>query len=89
MSYNVSFTDEAENDLDRLKDPALESFVIDQIVHLSRAPAALSRRGGLPHLPFQKYEFWDPGHTIYFTVLFQYSRDEQTLIIVGIGIVRY
>ena len=89
MSYDVSLTEEAEDDLKRLEDPVLQSHVLDQLDYLSRAPAALSRPASFPHLPYQKYQFWSPDHTIHFTTLFQYSQDERTLIIVGIGVVRY
>ena len=89
MGYSVSLSQEAEADFDRLKDPVLQSFVLDQLDHLARAPAALSRRGGFPHLPYQTYAFWGPDHTIHFTVLFQYSQDERSLIVVSIGVVRY
>ena len=89
MSYEVSLTDEAEDDLGRIEDPLLRSHVLDQLDHLSRAPATLSRPAGFPHLPYQKYQFWSPDHTIHFTVLFQYSQDERLLIVVGIGVVRY
>ena len=89
MSYGVSFAREAELDLDRLKDPLLKSHVLDQLDLLARAPAKLSRPASFPHLPFQKYQFWSPDHAIHFTALFQYSQDEQTLIILAIGAIRY
>jgi len=82
-------TDEAQEDLRRLQDPLLQSHVLDQLEHLARAPVALSRRATFPHLPFQKYQFWSPDHTIHFTALFQYSQDERSLIILNIGAVRF
>ena len=69
MSYGVSFTREAELDLDRLKDPLLKSHVLDQLDLLARAPAKLSRPASFPHLPFQKYQFWSPDHAIHFTAV--------------------
>ena len=89
MSYALRFSDEAEDDFHRLRDPVLQSFVLDQLDQLCLAPAALSRRAGFPHLPYQKFEFWSPDQTTYFTVLFQYSQDETTIIVVAIGVVRY
>ena len=89
MSYEVSLTDEAEDDLRRLQDPLLQAHVLDRLEHLARAPVALSQRASFPHLPFQKYQFWSPDHTIHFTALFQYSQDGRSLIILGIGVVQY
>jgi hypothetical protein len=67
----------------------LRSHVLNQLEHLARAPTALSRPGGFPHLLKQKYQFWSPDHTIHFTVLFEYAQDEQALVILNLGIVRY
>ena len=89
MSYVVSLTPEAEEDLRRLKDPVLQSHVLDELEHLAKSPVALSRRAGFPHLMYQKYQFWSPDHTIHFTALFQYGQDARTLFILGIGVVRY
>jgi hypothetical protein len=89
MSCDVRLPQEAEEDLRRLGDPVLHSHVLDQLEHLSRAPTTLSRRASFPHRPFQQYQFWSPDHTIHFTVLFQYSQDEQAIVILSVGVVRY
>lgn len=86
MSYDVELTPQAEDDLRSIADldPLLASYVLDQLDRLALDPVGLSRRGGFPYLPGQRFEFWSPdGYRI--IVLFRYAAGESTLVILDVG----
>ena len=89
MSYAVEMTPDAESDFARLSG-MLASHVLDQLDRLAEDPVGLSRPPAFPHPLYQKYQFsWPPEAPpeAYVTILFQYSQDETTLQILGIGVV--
>ena len=88
MIYDVVFGPSAGEDFDNIGDPVLQSHVLDELDKLAADPVRLSRRAGFPHLLGQKYQFWSPDRTVYFTVLFIYQ-GPNTIHLLNIGVVRY
>jgi hypothetical protein len=89
MSYELIFSDEAEEDLGRLA-PHLLNVAEQHLDRLAEHPATLSRPSVSPPYPpgFQMYSFRheEPdGSSHVFTILFRYGSDETTLQIAAIG----
>jgi hypothetical protein len=93
MTYELYYSDEAEEDLRRLP-PDLVNFVEANLLRLAYDPTLLSRPARYPY-PFdcQLYHFdrppFDPTDPFdvhhYFAVLFRYRSDEQSLQILSVG----
>src|SRR6476469_7496210 len=88
MSYEIKLTPEAEADMKRLPLPAA-FFVEQQLALLAEFPTYLSRNSYFPYPPnCQLFEFdkdFEPDKRSFFHVLFRYSPDETTIVILGIA----
>lgn len=88
MSYRAILTTAAAEDISRLP-VALRNAVHAELLRLCESPATLSRRSVSPPYPpgYQLFQFdrvlADKVH--YFSILFKYGQDEQTLFIHGLG----
>src|SRR5687768_11969598 len=85
MSYNVELSDEAIEDLAKLKLP-LRKTVENHLEVLAHYPTKFSEPAHFPYWQVQAYKFETAfeGVEYFFTVLFQYGADEQTLHILAI-----
>jgi hypothetical protein len=88
MSYEVLLVEKAEATLAALPDE-FRTIVEQHLIDLAQSPVSLSRRAVFPYPPgSQLYEFdvdyggqdWD-----HFAILFRYSQDETSLVVIGIG----
>lgn len=88
MSYRAVLATRAANDVAKLP-VMLRNSLRTELERLCESPATLSRPSVTPPYPpgYQLFEFdkvvSDEVH--YFSVLFRYASDEQTLLIHGIG----
>jgi hypothetical protein len=87
MSYAVELAPDVVSQLQRLPSDLAER-VLDQIEQLAHQPTHLSRPGSFPFQLFQVFEFECIANpiTYRFTVVFQYSQDEQTLHLLNLGV---
>jgi hypothetical protein len=86
MRFTVEWANEAEEDLDALP-PLLASHVLDQVDRLAGDPTGLSAPSHFPYRPGQMFQFSREfeRRTYYFTVLFHYRPDEQTIVLEAVG----
>jgi hypothetical protein len=89
MSYELIFSNEAEEDLGRLP-PHLLNIVEEHLDRLAEHPAAVSRPSVSPPYPpgFMMYSFRHDeadGTEHRFTVLFRYMADEAHLWVGAVG----
>src|SRR5689334_1178721 len=92
MSYRVELSAAAEAELEALP-PDLQDIVRVGLIDLSADPVSQSRPAPFPFPPVGQLhhikhdigaETWH-----FFTILFRYGQDEETLHVVGIGHVEY
>jgi hypothetical protein len=91
MPYAVEWASPAEDDLAKL-DPMEASFVLDQIDRLAASPQALCTAPGFPHPEhFWKFSFWcrEEADRVFITVLFSWSKTDDSIRIEMIGVTRY
>lgn len=86
--YNLEFH-RGSADILMQCDQALRDQIVEHLLCLQKSPVTVSRRSVSPPFPpgYQMYPFEvvHLGITHFFTVLFLYGTDEETLHIYGIG----
>jgi len=89
MPYELELSPDAADFL-RASDEPARAAIVDHLLRLAEAPVERSEPSYFPYPPgFQMYRFKlvGDGPRRYYTVLFKYAADEETLWIVRIGVV--
>jgi len=87
MPFGVEWAPRGDDDYNRLP-PLLASRVLEEIDKLAANPLHLSRPAKGPNQLYQRHVFLceHDGEEVVVTIVFQYSQDELSIEIMGIGL---
>ena len=88
MPFGVEWAPRGEDDYHRLPE-LLASRLLDQIERLAQDPVRLStppRRSGEVYQRYAYEDVTDDGNDVRVEILFQYTQDEMSIEILGVGL---